>query len=191
LLHAPGEREDAPHVDRGHPGHPLRLPAVHAHTGPGRPHADDHARHRGGAGHALTIPTRASGSLGVILALTSLLAACGSPALPVLGTVPAFSLTERGGAPLTQNDLRGKVWVADFIFTRCPDVCPLLTSRMRDLQKTLDEARADVTLVSFTVDPGHDTPQVLQAYATAHGAGPGWSFATGDRNVVSGLLRDG
>jgi protein SCO1 len=120
-----------------------------------------------------------------------LLAACGSPALPVLGTVPAFSLTERGGAPLTQDDLRGKVWVADFIFTRCPDVCPVLTSRMRELQKTLDEARADVTLVSFTVDPGYDTPQVLQAYATAHGAGPGWSFATGDRAVVSRLLLDG
>ena len=117
--------------------------------------------------------------------------ACGSPTLPTLGVVPAFSLTERAGTALTQDDLRGKVWVADFIFTRCPDVCPVLTSRMRDLQKTLDAKRADVTLVSISVDPGYDTPEVLRAYATAHGAGPGWHFVTGPRDAIARLLRDG
>jgi protein SCO1/2 len=109
----------------------------------------------------------------------------------VLGVVPAFSLTERAGTPVTQDALRGKVWIADFIFTRCPDVCPVLTTRMRGLQKTLDAARAEVALVSFTVDPGHDTPEVLRTYATAHGAAPGWLFVTGDRDVIAGLLRDG
>ena len=88
--------------------------------------------------------------------------------------VPEFRLTERAGTQLTQADLRGKVWIADFIFTRCPDVCPALTSRMRDLQKTLAAAKADVTLVSISVDPGHDTPEVLRDYAVTHGAGPGW-----------------
>jgi len=123
--------------------------------------------------------------------LAATLAACGSPALPVLGVVPSFSLTERAGGAVTQDDLRGKVWIADFIFTRCPDVCPVLTSRMRDLQKTLDARRADVTLVSISVDPGHDTPEVLRTYATAHGAGPGWHFVTGPRDTVASLLRDG
>ena len=105
--------------------------------------------------------------------------------------MPAFSLVERAGTPLTQDDLRGKVWIADFIFTRCPDVCPVLTTRMRDLQKTLEAARADVALVSFSVDPGHDTPEALSAYATVHGAAPGWLFVTGDRDVVAGLLQNG
>jgi protein SCO1 len=81
--------------------------------------------------------------------------------------------------------------VADFIFTRCPDVCPVLTARMRDLQKTLDANRADVTLVSISVDPGHDTPEILRDYATQHGAGPGWHFVTGPRDALAALLRDG
>ena len=109
----------------------------------------------------------------------------------MLGIVPPFSLIERAGTPLTQDDLRGKVWIADFVFTRCPDVCPVLTTRMRGLQKTLEAGRADVALVSFTVDPGHDTPEVLRAYATTHGAAPGWLFVTGDRDVVAELLTNG
>jgi protein SCO1/2 len=111
--------------------------------------------------------------------------------LPVLGDVPAFSLTERAGTPLTQDDVRGTVWIADFIFTRCPDVCPMLTTRMHDLQRTLDGTTPAIGLVSVTVDPGHDTPDVLQAYATAHGAAPGWRFVTGERDAIARLLRDG
>jgi len=109
----------------------------------------------------------------------------------VLGTVPAFRMTERAGTPLTHDDLRGKVWIADFVFTRCPDVCPLLTSRMRDLQQTLAASAAPVTLVSFSVDPGYDTPEVLRGYAATHHAGPGWEFVTGPRDDVSSLLKDG
>ena len=67
----------------------------------------------------------------------------------------------------------------------------MLTSRMRDLQKTLDAAKADVTLVSISVDPGYDTPDVLKSYATAHGAAPGWLFVTGERDAIQGLLKDG
>jgi protein SCO1/2 len=119
------------------------------------------------------------------------LAGCRSPALPVLGTVPPFDLTERSSSRFTQDDVRGKVWVADFIFTRCPDVCPLLTTRMRGLQDTLGREQAAVELVSFSVDPTYDTPEVLQAYASAHSAGPGWRFVTGPRDAVASLLRDG
>jgi protein SCO1/2 len=109
----------------------------------------------------------------------------------VLGDVPAFSLTERAGTPFTQDDVRGTVWIADFIFTRCPDVCPVLTSRMRELQRTLEGSDPAIGLVSISVDPAHDTPDVLKNYATGHNAGPGWRFLTGERDAVARLLRDG
>jgi protein SCO1/2 len=87
--------------------------------------------------------------------------------------------------------VRGTVWIADFIFTRCPDVCPILTSRMRELQRTLEGSQPAIGLVSISVDPVHDTPEVLRNYATAHAAGPGWGFVTGERAAIASLLRDG
>ncbi len=83
------------------------------------------------------------------------------------------------------------MWIADFIFTRCPDVCPILTTRMRDLQRTLDGSDPPIGLVSISVDPARDTPEVLKQYAAVHGAEPGWWFLTGDRDAIAGLLRDG
>jgi protein SCO1/2 len=108
--------------------------------------------------------------------------------LPILGTVPAFALTERADVPIATDDLRGRVWIADFVFTHCPDFCPALTGRMASLQKRVPE---DVRLVSFTVDPAHDTPDVLEDYARRAGAGPGWLFVTGPRDRLAALLRDG
>ena len=115
------------------------------------------------------------------------LAGCRHESLPVLGTVPAFALTERSGDALHAQDLAGHVWVADFVFTRCPDVCPALTGRFARLQHELDGVR----LVSFSVDPTRDTPEVLREYATRAGARPGWLFVTGPRDAVATLLRDG
>ena len=111
--------------------------------------------------------------------------------LPVLGTVPAFTLIERSGRPLTADDLAGHVWVADFIFTRCPDFCPALTTRMAEIQRAIPPAGDAVRLVSFSVDPEHDTPDVLSAYATHAGAGEQWLFVTGARDRLAALLRDG
>ena len=112
-------------------------------------------------------------------------------ALPVLGAVPPFTLTERAGTPLGTRDLAGHVWVADFIFTRCPDFCPALTARMKGLQDVLAAPEDAVRLVSITVDPEHDTPEVLRDYATRNGARPGWLFLTGPREHIASLLRDG
>ena len=100
-------------------------------------------------------------------------------------------LTERSGEALEAADLAGHVWIANFVFTRCPDFCPALTSRMGDVQKALAEGDDPVRLVSFTVDPAHDTPAVLTEYATRAGAGPHWYFATGSRDALATLLRDG
>jgi len=92
---------------------------------------------------------------------------------------------------VTSADLAGRVWIADFVFTRCPDVCPLLSTRMAALQKSLATGDDPVRLVSISVDPAHDTPAVLAEYAERYHAGPGWLFLTGSRDAVAGLLRDG
>lgn len=112
-------------------------------------------------------------------------------ALPVLGTLPPFSLTERAGRSVSAADLAGQVWIADFIFTRCPDICPALTAQMARLQTTLPPASDPVRLVSFSVDPAHDTPAVLRDYATRSGARDGWLFLTGSRDQLALLLREG
>jgi protein SCO1/2 len=118
------------------------------------------------------------------------LLACSRP-LPVLGTVPPFQLVESSGDPLTTDHLAGHVWVANFIFTRCPDFCPALTSHMAGLQKTLADHAETIRFVSFSVDPGHDSPEVLRDYARRNGARTGWLFATGTREALTTLLMQG
>lgn len=84
-------------------------------------------------------------------------------ALDALWPAPAFSYVDQRGAPVTAESLKGQVWIANFIFTSCRTVCPLLTSKMVQLHRLL--AGVDVRFVSFSVDPAHDTPEVLAAYA--------------------------
>jgi len=108
------------------------------------------------------------------------------------GKVPAFSLTDQLGRTVTEQELRGTPWVANFIFTRCASVCPLLTAKFKALQAKLG-ASEDVAFVSFTVDPEHDTPEVLAAYAEKFAADPArWRFLTGsmatiEKTVVKGF----
>lgn len=113
--------------------------------------------------------------------------------LPILSTVPEFSLTERSGAPLGLADLRGKVWVADFIFTNCAGTCPIMTTAMTDLQKmALAEKLSDVRLVSITVDPERDSLAVLQRFADGYGAiKDRWYFLTGDGAAIQQLASKG
>jgi protein SCO1/2 len=103
--------------------------------------------------------------------------------------VPAFSLVERSGRPATLVALRGRPWIADFIFTRCGGVCPAMTARMAALRKRL--AGTPVGFVSFSVDPSTDTPEVLRAYAAAAGAGDDWWFVTGPVRDLHALSTDG
>jgi protein SCO1/2 len=111
-----------------------------------------------------------------------------SPPLPVLGTLPAFALVGQDRQPVTRETLSGRPFVADFIFTTCAGVCPAMTARMAQLQARLPQ---DVALVSFTVDPVHDTPDVLARYAADFKAGPRWRFATGPREALYGLATEG
>ena len=114
------------------------------------------------------------------------------PALPDLGELPAFSLTDQRGRAFGRDDLRGRVWVADFVFTSCSDACPRLTQRMRSLQDRLDPHEG-VGLLSISVDPDRDTPQKLRDYGQMYGARDDqWRFLTGsptevERTVVKGF----
>jgi protein SCO1/2 len=106
------------------------------------------------------------------------------------GTVPSFQLVNQNGALFGSAQLNGKIWIADFIFTTCPGPCPMISSRMSELQKPLE--KTDVHLVSFTVDPAKDTPEVLRAYAERLEAQPGrWDFLTGPQSTIYDLSRNG
>ncbi len=110
--------------------------------------------------------------------------------LPTLGQVGAFSLADQQARGVTADTLRGKVWVAAFFFTRCPTICPRITRRMRALQ--VATSGSNLSLVSFSVDPENDTPQVLLEYAKHYGADlRTWSFLTGDLSVVKRTVVDG
>ncbi len=101
--------------------------------------------------------------------------------------VPDFKLVERSGRPLGRRDLLGRVWVGEFIFTRCAGSCPVMISRMMSLYKKAPGA----AYVSFTVDPEYDTPAVLAAYATNNSLPPEWLFATGTYAQMQDLARNG
>jgi protein SCO1/2 len=107
------------------------------------------------------------------------------------GSVPDFSLTERSGKISTRADLLGKIWIADFIYTTCQDTCPLQSAAMARLQEEMT-GQEKLKLVSFSVDPQHDTPQVLSRYAARFKAeGDRWFFFTGTREQISRLVQEG
>jgi protein SCO1 len=109
---------------------------------------------------------------------------------PTLLEVPAFTLTSQRGEPHGSEQLAGKVWIANFVFTRCPTVCPLLTTQMARLTERLEDT--PVRFVSFSVDPANDSPEVLAAYAEEHGADTErWSFLTGDNGALEAVVVQG
>jgi protein SCO1/2 len=106
------------------------------------------------------------------------------------GTVPAFELLNQNGQPFGSAQLAGKIWIADFIYTTCPGPCPMISGRMSELQKPLE--KSDVHLVSFSVDPEKDTPQVLRGYAEKLQADHArWDFLTGPKSAIYKLSHDG
>ncbi|MEA2626579.1 MAG: hypothetical protein QOD06_2624 [Candidatus Binatota bacterium] len=113
----------------------------------------------------------------------------GGATLEEYGVVPEFSLVERSGRPVRMADLRGTPWVASFLFTRCSGSCPTLSRELGRLERRLG-SRA--RLVSFTVDPTHDTPEILRRYAEQVGAPSSrWLFLTGDRAALHDVVQQG
>jgi protein SCO1/2 len=115
--------------------------------------------------------------------------------LPVLAELPAFSLLDEQGRSVRRDDLLGRVWIADFVFTACSDACPRLQQKMKRIQDRLVplEQGGNIGLLSITVDPERDTPQKLRQYGQIFGAREGlWRYLTGpqqevERTVVKGF----
>ncbi len=118
-----------------------------------------------------------------------------SESLQRFDLLPVFELTDQSGNPFGLNDLRGKVWIVDTIFTRCSAICPTLTSGMRDIQAVIKNdgiLSAEVQLVSISLDGGHDSPEILRQFAQRYKADPAqWKFLTGEQDVVWPLVEGG
>ncbi len=109
-----------------------------------------------------------------------------APRMPVYGHVPPLALVDEASRPFTADAMKGHVTVVDFIFTHCTASCPRLTARMRELQDRLARERSGAHLVSISVDPDNDTPEVLARYAAGAHADPArWSFVTGSPTTSS------
>lgn len=111
--------------------------------------------------------------------------------LPRIALAPDFALVTQDDQPLALRQLRGKVVVVSFIYTSCPDECPLLTAELAALQPRLGrDFGSRIIFVSITLDPDHDTPDVLRAYARGFRAdGAGWAFLRGGANETQSLAR--
>jgi protein SCO1/2 len=111
--------------------------------------------------------------------------------LPVLTVVPSFSLVDQTGTAFHSHELAGHVWIASFIYTSCPGPCPRVVQRVAETQRALG-AEPDLTMISFSVDPDADTPDVLAAYARTHAIEAArWKLLTGKAEDVSRLVRAG
>jgi protein SCO1/2 len=111
--------------------------------------------------------------------------------LPIISQVPDVTLTNQQGQPVRMTDLKGRVWVADIIFTRCAGPCPEMTRRMASLQKAT-RTNAPVTFVTLTTDPDYDVPKVLKAYGERFGADFNrWRFLTGSKADLRKVAVDG
>ncbi len=131
------------------------------------------------------------------LVIHQLRAPAASPRRPALeqlqryGPAPDFSLVERSGRPVSTGDLRGRVWIADFIYTKCQDSCPLQSRTMAALQAEFLDYR-DLRLVSITVDPLTDSTALLSQYADRYGADTErWLFLTGEVRDIRRIVQDG
>ena len=109
------------------------------------------------------------------------------PQLPVLHQLSDFSLTNQNNKVVSLQDLKGDVWIADIIFTRCPAQCARMSKNMSTLQKELP----NVKFVSLTADPGFDTPDILKTYSKHFDATENWSFLTGSKSNVYWVAMDG
>ncbi len=105
-----------------------------------------------------------------------------SEKLPNYYPMPDFTLTERSGRQITKDTLAGKVWIADFIFTRCTGQCPMMSNQMKRLGREMK----NISFISFSADPEFDTPEVLSNYASTYGADQArWLFVTGPKQEIN------
>ncbi len=156
----------------------------------------------GGPARVVPLKPKLSGRL-VLLIMLGILVVCVGIAVLIpnlilrqerklddLGTVPAFSLVDERGSGFTEDALRGHPTIVNFIFTRCETVCPITTMKMARLEEKTRDKRGDaIKLLSISVDPTHDTPDKLAAYAARYKANPErWRFVTGKEPDIHALV---
>lgn len=111
--------------------------------------------------------------------------------LLTIGPAPKFELTNQDNAKISNENYKGKVYVLEFFFTTCPSICPKMNMSMLEIEKTFF-GNPNFGIVSITIDPKHDTPQVLKDHAKLLGAkSSNWNFLTGDRDVIMDLSNKG
>jgi len=112
-------------------------------------------------------------------------------ALATINKVPDFSFTNQDGKTITNETFKGKVYVVEFFFTTCPSICPIMNQNMLQLQKEF-YGNTNFGIASFTIDPKHDTPDVLKQYAISYEVvHPNWHFLTGDKEKIYALSNEG
>lgn len=113
------------------------------------------------------------------------------PKLITIGKVPAFEFTNQDGKLISNSFYNEKVYVVEFFFTTCPTICPRMNENMMKIQNEY-YANPDFGIVSFSINPKHDTPKVLKEYAKSHGATlKNWNFLTGDQDKIYELANNG
>jgi len=150
------------------------------------------ARRSGRLANATGFALLAPALVTVLVTTFALLGACTHhQPPPVLGEAPAWQLTNRDGRTVSSADLAGAPYVVDFIFTRCVAICPAMTAQMERVTRGLPEG-VEVKLVSISLDPEHDTPEVLEEFAAKRHAPDSWLFLTGtDQQQMFDLSQDG
>ncbi len=108
----------------------------------------------------------------------------------VFTSIPAFSFTNQDGKTITQKDYDGKVYVADFFFTTCPSICPKMTNTLYLVQEKLKD-EPQFSILSHSIDPEYDQPEILKSYAEKNNANPlKWNFVTGDKEEIYDLCEN-
>lgn len=111
--------------------------------------------------------------------------------MTTVGKAPNFSFTDQNGQIITNEDYKGKVYVLEFFFATCPSICPVMNKNMVKIQNEFITQK-DFGLVSITINPENDTPEVLKNYAEKYGVtSPNWHFLTGDRTEIFKLANEG
>lgn len=104
---------------------------------------------------------------------------------------PDFKFVNQDGDTITNEDYKGKVYLVEFFFTTCPTICPIMNKNLVEIQDVFSD-RQDFGIASFTIDPAHDTPEVLNEYAKNYGIDhPNWNLMTGDREKIYELANQG
>ncbi|TRO64222.1 SCO family protein [Christiangramia sabulilitoris] len=104
---------------------------------------------------------------------------------------PQFEFINQNGDTISNEDYKGKVYVVEFFFTTCPTICPIMNKNLVEIQEVFDD-RKDFGIASFSIDPVHDTPEVLSEYASQYNiTSPGWNLMTGDREEIYALANQG